>query len=103
MRDVEDGDVLSLQPRQQRLFERAWKELYGGMIERVSTLVAEFPEISEMDLNPVFATDQGATAADALTAPSRSRVPHVQECLYVRQDRTFGKTQDRTFGKTSGH
>jgi len=36
----------------------------AGMIEKVSTLVADFPEISEMDLNPVFATDQGATAAD---------------------------------------
>ncbi len=36
----------------------------SGMIERVSTLVADFPEISEMDLNPVFATDHGATAAD---------------------------------------
>ncbi|MEA3174602.1 MAG: hypothetical protein QOF42_2013 [Gammaproteobacteria bacterium] len=36
----------------------------SGMIERVSSLVADFPEISEMDLNPVFATDQGATAAD---------------------------------------
>src|SRR6202167_4711235 len=36
----------------------------AGMIEKVSTLVADFPEISEMDLNPVFATEQGATAAD---------------------------------------
>src|ERR1700726_392286 len=36
----------------------------SGMIERGSSLVADFPEISEMDLNPVFATDQGATAAD---------------------------------------
>jgi acetyl coenzyme A synthetase (ADP forming)-like protein len=36
----------------------------SAMIERVSSLVADFPEISEMDLNPVFATDQGATAAD---------------------------------------
>src|SRR6266446_4003846 len=36
----------------------------AGMIEKVSTLVADFPEISEMDLNPVFATDQGATAVD---------------------------------------
>jgi len=34
------------------------------MIERVSSLVAEFPEISEMDLNPVFATAEGAVAAD---------------------------------------
>jgi acetyl coenzyme A synthetase (ADP forming)-like protein len=36
----------------------------SAMIERVASLVADFPEISEMDLNPVFATDQGATAAD---------------------------------------
>ena len=36
----------------------------AGMIERVSALVADFPEISEMDLNPVFATERGAVAAD---------------------------------------
>ncbi|TLY58153.1 MAG: CoA-binding protein, partial [Gammaproteobacteria bacterium] len=33
----------------------------ANMIERVSALVADFPEISEMDLNPVFATEHGAT------------------------------------------
>jgi acetyl coenzyme A synthetase (ADP forming)-like protein len=36
----------------------------SGMIERVSTLVADFPEISELDLNPVFASPESATAAD---------------------------------------
>ncbi len=36
----------------------------AAMIEKVSLLVADFPEISEMDLNPVFATESGATAAD---------------------------------------
>jgi acetyl coenzyme A synthetase (ADP forming)-like protein len=36
----------------------------ANMIERVSALVADFPEISEMDLNPVFASEHGATAAD---------------------------------------
>jgi len=36
----------------------------AGMIERVSALVADFPEISEMDLNPVFASERGAIAAD---------------------------------------
>src|SRR5216683_2964128 len=51
----------------------------AGMIEKVSTLIADFPEISEMDLNPVFATDQGATAADVRIvldfkpAPARDR------------------------------
>jgi acetyl coenzyme A synthetase (ADP forming)-like protein len=34
------------------------------LIERVSQLVADFPEIAEMDLNPVFARPDGATAAD---------------------------------------
>src|ERR1700675_1521723 len=51
----------------------------AGMIEKVSTLVADFPEISEMDLNPVFATEQGATAPDVRIvldfnpAPARDR------------------------------
>src|SRR5271156_7139156 len=51
----------------------------AAMIEKVSALVADFPEISEMDLNPVFATDQGATAADVRIvldfkpAPARDR------------------------------
>src|SRR4030081_774715 len=51
----------------------------AGMIEKVSTLAADFPEIAEMDLNPVFATDQGATAADVRivldfnSAPVRDR------------------------------
>jgi acyl-CoA synthetase (NDP forming) len=34
------------------------------LIENVSQLVHDFPEISEMDLNPVFATSTGATAVD---------------------------------------
>ncbi|MFF9674503.1 acetate--CoA ligase family protein [Streptomyces eurythermus] len=33
-------------------------------IRRVSRLVADFPEIGEVDLNPVIATDRGAVAAD---------------------------------------
>jgi acetyl coenzyme A synthetase (ADP forming)-like protein len=36
----------------------------AAMIRNVSQLVADFPEISEMDLNPVFATKAGAIAAD---------------------------------------
>src|SRR5579863_4357580 len=36
----------------------------AGMIERVAALVTDFPEITEMDLNPVFFNDRGATAAD---------------------------------------
>ena len=40
------------------------REALAGMVQRVSALVADFPEISELDLNPVFATEMGATAAD---------------------------------------
>ena len=40
------------------------RESLAAMIERVSALVADFAEISEMDLNPVFASERGATAAD---------------------------------------
>ncbi len=40
------------------------KAAVADVIVKVSQLVADFPEISEMDLNPVFATKDGATAAD---------------------------------------
>src|SRR5439155_15076576 len=36
----------------------------SAIIQNVSQLISDFPEISEMDLNPVFATPKGATAAD---------------------------------------
>jgi acetyl coenzyme A synthetase (ADP forming)-like protein len=39
-------------------------EALAGVIERVGALVTDFPEISEFDLNPVFATSSGAVAAD---------------------------------------
>ncbi len=40
------------------------KEALSEVIVRVSQLVHDFPEISEMDLNPVFASKAGAVAAD---------------------------------------
>jgi acetyl coenzyme A synthetase (ADP forming)-like protein len=55
------------------------RDALAAMIERVSTLVADFPEISELDLNPVFASPQSATAADVRVvldfnpAPARYR------------------------------
>jgi acetyl coenzyme A synthetase (ADP forming)-like protein len=36
----------------------------ADVIQKVSTLVTDFPEIREFDLNPVFATADGACAAD---------------------------------------
>jgi acetyl coenzyme A synthetase (ADP forming)-like protein len=40
------------------------REAVADLIVKVSQLVSDFPEISEMDLNPVFATKNDATAAD---------------------------------------
>src|SRR2546429_1992436 len=40
------------------------REALATMIVNVSQLAADFPEVSELDLNPVFATPRGATAAD---------------------------------------
>jgi len=40
------------------------RDALAAIIVGVSELVSDFPEISEMDLNPVFATAQGAVAAD---------------------------------------
>ena len=58
------------------------REALANLIVGVSQLVADFPEISEMDLNPVFATPEGATAADVRIvldfnpAPQRYRPKH---------------------------
>jgi acetyl coenzyme A synthetase (ADP forming)-like protein len=40
------------------------REALATLIVNVSQLVSDFPEISELDLNPVFATSKSATAAD---------------------------------------
>ncbi len=40
------------------------REALADVIVKVSQLVSDFPEISELDLNPVFATKNGAVAAD---------------------------------------
>jgi acetyl coenzyme A synthetase (ADP forming)-like protein len=58
------------------------REALSNLIVRVSELVSDFPEISEMDLNPVFATAKGAIAADVRIVvdfapkPQRHRPAH---------------------------
>jgi acetyl coenzyme A synthetase (ADP forming)-like protein len=41
------------------------RKALADIIQAVSELVADFPEITEVDLNPVLATEKGATAVDA--------------------------------------
>ncbi|MER5915087.1 acetate--CoA ligase family protein [Streptomyces sp. NPDC001982] len=58
----------------------------ADQIRRVSELVADFPEIAEVDLNPVIATAEGAVAADirvilAEQAPTERRTHTRQEIL----------------------
>jgi len=54
----------------------------AGIIEAVGRIVTDFPEISELDLNPIFATANGATAVDVRialdfnAAPARHRPAH---------------------------
>ncbi|HUG14508.1 MAG TPA: acetate--CoA ligase family protein [Thermomicrobiales bacterium] len=54
-------------------------DVLAGLVENVSQLVADFPEIHELDLNPVFASESGAVAVDAriivdfAPAPARFR------------------------------
>ncbi|WP_410788593.1 acetate--CoA ligase family protein [Kribbella sp. C-35] len=40
------------------------KEIVGNLIKRVSDLVTDFPQFAEVDLNPVLAGPDGATAVD---------------------------------------
>ena len=44
------------------------RDALAGIIVAVSNLIADFPEIQEIDLNPIFATKDGATAVDALVS-----------------------------------
>jgi acetyl coenzyme A synthetase (ADP forming)-like protein len=41
------------------------RKALADIIQAVSELVTDFPEITEVDLNPVLATERGATAVDA--------------------------------------
>jgi acetyl coenzyme A synthetase (ADP forming)-like protein len=62
------------------------REALAGLIENVSHLVHDFPEISEMDLNPVFANSTGATAVDVrilvdFSPPKQRYRPSQEEIL----------------------
>src|SRR5438067_841676 len=51
------------------------RDALAKTIQNVSQLVADYPEIAEMDLNPVFATRDGAIAADVRIVVNFSPVP----------------------------
>jgi acyl-CoA synthetase (NDP forming) len=51
------------------------RQALARIIQSVSQLVSDFPEIAEMDLNPVFATSRGAIAADVRIVVDFSPAP----------------------------
>ena len=63
----------------------------ASTIERVGALVSDFPEISELDLNPVFATDHSAIAVDVRVVldfnPAPARYRPSQELIVQQMNR----------------
>ncbi len=63
----------------------------ASIIERVGALVSDFPEISELDLNPVFATERAAIAADVRVVldfnPAPARYRPSQELIVQQMNR----------------
>ncbi|MCS7484027.1 acetate--CoA ligase family protein [Umezawaea endophytica] len=54
------------------------RKALADLITRVSDLVTDFPQLAEVDLNPVLATPTGATAVDVriLVDADAAKVPH---------------------------
>ena len=75
------------------------------MIVNVSQLIADFPEISEMDLNPVFATKSGAIAADVRIvvdfAPQVARYRPNQETIVRQMNRIMKPDAVAVIGASS--
>ncbi|ORE97666.1 hypothetical protein ATO4_07000 [Aurantimonas sp. 22II-16-19i] len=67
------------------------REALADMIVRVSQLVSDYPEIVELDLNPVFATKDGAIAADVRIVTSydqpEARQQHSREEIVAAMNR----------------
>jgi acetyl coenzyme A synthetase (ADP forming)-like protein len=77
----------------------------AAMIANVSQLVADFPEIAEMDLNPVFATKSGAIAADVRIvvdfAPQPVRYRPSQETIVRQMNRIMKPEAVAVIGASS--
>ncbi|SAK55171.1 N-acetyltransferase GCN5 [Caballeronia temeraria] len=71
--------------------EPVHREALITLIERVSRLIDDFPQISEMDLNPVFASPSGAVAADVRIVmdfePAAPRYRPTQEQIVAQMNR----------------
>ncbi|KAA6129302.1 acetate--CoA ligase family protein [Cupriavidus cauae] len=77
----------------------------ANMIQRVSQLVTDFPEIAELDLNPVFASPNGAIAADVRIvldhAPQPQRYRPTQEQIVAQMNRIMRPDTVAVIGASS--
>jgi acetyl coenzyme A synthetase (ADP forming)-like protein len=74
------------------------------VVSHVSRLVGDFPEILELDLNPVFASPSGAIAVDARIAlgePPAERVRHGREEILVAMRRTMNPRSIAVIGASA--
>ncbi len=81
------------------------RESLSIMIQNVSQLATDFPEISEMDLNPVFATKNGAIAADIRIivnfAPQVARFRYKNEEIAQQMQRIMNPKAVAVIGASS--
>lgn len=81
------------------------REALAAMIERVSQLVTDFPEIAELDLNPVFASKDGAIAADVRIvvdfAPQPEKYRPTQEQIVTQMNRIMRPDTVAVIGASS--
>ena len=82
------------------------REALADIIVNVSELTGDFPEISEIDLNPVLAGAQGATAVDALIAvdfsPQKEIFRPSQEEIVAAMDRIMNPRAVAVIGASEG-
>jgi len=81
------------------------REALAGLIENVSQLVSDFPEIAELDLNPVFASAEGAIAADVRIVldftPAPERYRPSQETIVRQMNRIMKPDAVAVIGASS--
>jgi acetyl coenzyme A synthetase (ADP forming)-like protein len=76
----------------------------AGIISKVSKLVTDFPEIHEVDLNPIFATDTGATAVDVrivLGEPPQVRQRYSQREILTAMQRIMNPRSVAVIGASA--
>ena len=82
------------------------RDALADIIVNVSELIGDFPEISEIDLNPVLAGAQGATAVDALIAvdfsPRKEIFRPSQEEIVAAMDRIMNPRAVAVIGASEG-